>query len=202
MVIPRVRSRSQSSSPPGREATTPSASQSILDGQDPALTYARWPLLRRGALRLLLSTHTRAILVVFEMHFDSIADPNAVERVGDFPVECPEIVRGLVVELPLEFDRLQFDGLGALVGACMSPIAGAAGAAGEVCGAGARWGGGLAWATAAGAAECMCRCAKVGWADIVRMAAKRSAFSMGMLLVLAVRSVKPLSIDYLGCFIV
>jgi hypothetical protein len=48
-------------------------------------------------------------LVVFEMDLDRVADAHADEGARYLAVERPEIVAGLVVQLPFEFDRLQVD---------------------------------------------------------------------------------------------
>src|SRR5262249_17178475 len=48
-------------------------------------------------------------LVVFEMDLNRVADAHADEGAGDLAVECPEIVAGLVVQLPFELDGLQVD---------------------------------------------------------------------------------------------
>src|SRR5215469_11901842 len=48
-------------------------------------------------------------LVVFEMDLNRVADAHADEGAGYLAVECPEIVAGLIVQLPFELDRLQVD---------------------------------------------------------------------------------------------
>src|ERR1700738_3873078 len=81
-----------------------------------------------------------------------------------------------------------------LVGACISPIA--------VCGADPRWGDGLDWAIIPGATECECSWAKVGYANLMRIDAKSSAFTMGMRLVLSVNPINPFHrewVPHLGC---
>src|SRR5262245_34171799 len=48
-------------------------------------------------------------LVVLEMDLNRVADAHADEGARHLAVECPEIVGDLIVQLPLELDRLQVD---------------------------------------------------------------------------------------------
>src|SRR4051812_25068180 len=74
----------------------------------PRLREVRSTTWTGGAVEVHRVIH-EAVVVVLEMYLDRVADTHADEGPGYLPVERPEIVGDLIVQLSLQLDGLQVD---------------------------------------------------------------------------------------------